>query len=117
MATTRKLHPSLTPQRARELSELAQTIDREEGPELKRTARTMFRRSEKMRNLILALRSARIKKNLSFAQVGEESEIGKANLCRLETHPNPNPTLDTILRYADAMGLEVEITLREKRSS
>jgi transcriptional regulator with XRE-family HTH domain len=43
--------------------------------------------------------------------------IEKGNLSRLENAPNPNPTIDTLTRYADAVGKEVVITLVDKAAS
>lgn len=110
-ATKRKTHPALTPQRIAELSALAKKIDREEADELKAIARAMFLRHETVRDLIAAMKAARLEKKLSLDEVGEKSEIGKANLCRLENLPTPNPTLDTLLRYADAVGVKLRVSL------
>ena len=109
---TQKLHPSLTPARVRELSGLAKAIDCEEADSLKAEARRMFGRAEKARMLIRELRGIRLEKNLTLDEVGEASEIGKANLCRLEMHPDPNPTLDTLIRYAEVLGVDLSITMR-----
>jgi DNA-binding phage protein len=110
-AVKRKPHPSLTPQRIAELSDLARKIDREEGPEIKAMARAVFLRHETIRDLIAALKRARVAKHLGLEEVGEKSGIGKANLSRLENHPAPNPTLDTLLRYADAVGVSLRVNL------
>lgn len=109
--TKRKTHPALTPQRITELSQLAKKIDCEEGEELKAMARAMFLRHETIRDLITALKAARMHRKLGLEEVGEKSGIGKANLSRLENHPSPNPTLDTLLRYADAVGVDLRVTV------
>ncbi len=43
--------------------------------------------------------------------------IEKDNLSRLENASNPNPTIDTLTRYAGAVGKEVVITLVDKGAS
>ncbi len=109
--TKRKTHPALTPQRIRELSGLAKKIDREESAEIKAMAREVFLRHETIRDLITALKAVRTEKKLSLDEVGEKSSIGKANLCRLENLAAPNPTLDTLLRYADALGVTLCVSI------
>ena len=108
---TRKTHPALTPQRIAELSELAKKIDREEAGEIKAEARKIFLRHKTIRDLITALKQARLDKKLTLEEVGERSGIGKANLSRLENMPAPNPTLDTLLRYAEAVKVQLRVSL------
>ena len=47
---------------------------------------------------------------------GQRRCIDKANLCRLETDLDPNPTLDTLLRYAEAVGVEMHISVEQSAS-
>jgi len=108
---TRRTHPALTPRRITELSELARKIDREEAEEIKAEGRAILLRHETVRKLIRAVKQARLAKGLSLGEVGERSSIGKANLCRLENDLDPNPTLDTLLRYAEAVGVELRISV------
>lgn len=107
--TIRKTHPAMTPQRIAELAKLARKIDREEAAEIKAQGRAMFHRHETIRNIIASLKEARLARKLSLAEVGDQSGIGKANVCRLENDPAPNPTLDTLLRYAEAVGVELRV--------
>ena len=110
----RRTHPSLTPKRIAELAQLAQKIDREEADEIKAEGRAILLRHETVKNLIRAVKEARLAKGLSLADVGEKSSIGKANLCRLENDLDPNPTLETLLRYAGAVGVEVHVSIEPK---
>jgi transcriptional regulator with XRE-family HTH domain len=52
-----------------------------------------------------------------LADIKARTGIEKGNLSRLENAPNPNPTIDTLARYADAVGKEVVITLIDKAAS
>jgi DNA-binding XRE family transcriptional regulator len=112
MNATRKTHPKMTPQRIAELAELAKKIDREEDESIKAKGRAIFRRHEMMQKVIAGLKAARQAQGLSLAEVGEKSGIGKANLSRLENDASPNPTWDTIARYAESVGRKLEVTLR-----
>ena len=108
---SRKTHPAMTPKRIAELGDLARKIDREEAAELKAAGRAILLRHETTKQLIVALKTARMARKLGLEEVGEKSGIGKANLSRLENQPNPNPTLDTLLRYADAVGVDLHVSV------
>lgn len=112
-STSRRTHPALTPQRIAELSDLARKIDQEEAEQIKSEGRAILLRHETVKKLIRAVKKARLARGLSLGEVGERSSIGKANLCRLETDLDPNPTLDTLLRYAEAVGVEIRVMIGE----
>jgi DNA-binding phage protein len=105
----KRTHPSLTPQRIAELSKLARKIDAEEAEQLKAEGRAILKRQEIVRTVIADLKKARLDRGLSLAEVGERSAIGKANLSRLENSIDPNPTVDTLLRYAEAVGMRLDM--------
>jgi transcriptional regulator with XRE-family HTH domain len=65
-----------------------------------------------MQGVIAALKAARQAQGLSLAEVGEKSGIGKANLSRLENDSSPNPTWDTITRYADSVGRRLQMKVQ-----
>ncbi len=108
---------SLPPERVRELEREAQRIDREETEGIKRMGRYVKARHDRLREIAKALKAERERLGLSLTEVSERSGIGKANLSRLENDPHPNPTIDTLLRLADALGCEVHIRLDPKSSS
>lgn len=110
---TRKTHPAVTPERVKELSTLARTIDSREAEGIRQEGRALLLRHRQVGDLIVALKKARLRKGLSLSEVGERSGIGKANLSRLENDQSPNPTLDTLMRYAEAVGVEMRVSLAE----
>lgn len=112
MDTTRKSHPKLTPQRIAELSSMANKIDREEGDAIRSKGRAVFARHEAMAKVIAALKAARESQSLSLSEVGERSGIGKANLSRLENDTSPNPTWDTLSRYAESVGRKLQVRVQ-----
>jgi DNA-binding XRE family transcriptional regulator len=59
------------------------------------------------------LRKAREKAGLSLTDVEKSTGIDKATLSRLETGKQPNPTVDTLVRYAAAVGKQVVLTLQD----
>lgn len=60
---------------------------------------------------LIALKRARQGRGLSLSEVSRRSGIDLASLSRLEAGKNPNPTFETLSRYADALGLRLELTL------
>jgi len=108
-----KMHPALTPGRIAELSALAKKIDREEGDELRAAGRAILLRHETVKKLIIALKAVRLEKKLGLEEVGEKSGIGKTNLSRLENHAAPNPTIDTLLRYAEPLRVNLRVSMSQ----
>jgi DNA-binding XRE family transcriptional regulator len=102
---------SLPPERVRELEREARRIDQDEAEAIRRKGRAIKARHDQLRNVAKILKAERERLGLSLAQVAERSGIAKANLSRLENDPHPNPTIDTLLRYADAIGSRIEIRL------
>jgi transcriptional regulator with XRE-family HTH domain len=57
-----------------------------------------------LRPFLVELKQVREQAGLSLAGVARRCGIDKAALSRLENGQNPNPTLDTLWRYAAALG-------------
>jgi len=91
---------------------LAETLA--EKDELIAEARAAFARVERLRHVLAALKQARVAKGMSLSDVDRLTGIGKGNLSRLENDPRANPTLETLLRLADALGLDLRVVLDDK---
>jgi DNA-binding Xre family transcriptional regulator len=76
--------------------------------------RIMTRSAEEslLRGLV-ELKRARQDRGLSLSEISRRSGIDLASLSRLEAGKNPNPTFETLSRYADALGLRLELSLVE----
>lgn len=61
-----------------------------------------------LRSLVGSLRPLREKAGLSLGDVSARSGMDKAMLSRLETGQVPNPGIETIARYLDALNKVVE---------
>jgi DNA-binding Xre family transcriptional regulator len=59
------------------------------------------------------LRKAREDAGLSLTDVENRTGIDKATLSRLETGKQTNPTVDTLVRYAAAVGKQLVLTLQD----
>jgi DNA-binding XRE family transcriptional regulator len=67
-----------------------------------------------LKEAVVILKMARETLGLSLADMQATTGIAKSNLSRLEHAPHPNPTIDTLCRYAEAVGKEIVITLVDK---
>lgn len=67
-----------------------------------------------LKEAVAVLKATREALGLSLADIKAYTGIEKSNLSRLENDPHPNPTIDTLCRYADAVGKEIVIMLLEK---
>jgi DNA-binding XRE family transcriptional regulator len=59
------------------------------------------------------LKKTREAAGLSLADVAERSGIDKAALSRLENGIHDNPTVETLMRYAAAVGKKLSFTLQD----
>lgn len=66
---------------------------------------------DKVEDVLKQLRAAREQKGMSVVDVSERTGMDPSALSKLETDERPNPTLDTLVRYADAVGLRLEMSL------
>ncbi len=64
------------------------------------------------RTLIAALRAERERQGLSLADVAKRTGMDRAAIHKLEIGVSKNPTLATLNRYADALGVRVEWSLK-----
>ncbi len=62
--------------------------------------------------MLAALKTQREAKGLSLADVAERCGIDRSAVSRLENGVYLNPTLDTLYRYAAAIGAEIAFTVR-----
>lgn len=62
---------------------------------------------------VAALRTAREARGMSLADVSQRSGLDRAALSRLENEHNINPKLETLGRYAGALGLEISVTIND----
>jgi len=58
------------------------------------------------------LLSARLKKGLTQEEVARRMKTSRSNISRLEGLNNNVPSLNTIIKYAEAIGCEIEVFLR-----
>jgi DNA-binding phage protein len=60
---------------------------------------------------LLDLKQAREHRGLSLSEISRRSGIDLGSLSRLESGKNSNPTFETLSRYAQALGMRLELSL------
>ncbi len=63
---------------------------------------------------IASARKAREERGLSISEVAERMGVDHAAVSRLESGKQANPTVNTIMRYVEAIGLRVAWVLAER---
>lgn len=66
--------------------------------------------------LLDQLKAAREAKGLSLQDLTELTGMDRSALSKLETGQRPNPTVDTLIRYAQAVGKQLVVGLRDVAS-
>ncbi len=64
-------------------------------------------------DVMVALKTARTQKGLTLADITASTGIATPNLSNLENSADANPTLQTLLRYADALGKTIRVVLED----
>ena len=66
--------------------------------------------SSELQALIARLKRQRIRRGLSIGDVARVTDQARSAISRLENFQYPNPTLDTVYRYAVALGMHITLT-------
>jgi DNA-binding XRE family transcriptional regulator len=70
---------------------------------------------DQLQELLRQLKAAREARGLSLADLTERTGMDRSALSKLETGQRPNPTLETLVRYAEAVGKRLVVSLAEAR--
>ena len=63
--------------------------------------------------ILRQLKAAREARGLSLADVTERTGMDRSALSKLETGRRPNPTVETLVRYAEAVGKRLIVSLAD----
>ncbi len=66
---------------------------------------------DQLRTLLAQLKAAREEKGLSLADLTELTGMDRSALSKLETGQRPNPTVETLVRYAEAVDKRLVVSL------
>ena len=64
--------------------------------------------------LLEQLKEARMELGLSLADLTEITGMDRSAISKLETGQRPNPTIETLARYAEAVGKHIVVSLADE---
>jgi len=89
----------------------------EELPDIKKRAQQKLAEALQhgiaIQHAMSVLKAERVKKGLSLSDMKERTGIERSTLSRLENNEEANPTVNTLTRYADAVGKKVFVVLAD----
>jgi DNA-binding XRE family transcriptional regulator len=68
---------------------------------------------DQLQELLKQLKAARQAKGLSLSDLTELTGMDRSALSKLESGQRPNPTIGTLVRYAEAVGKRLVVSLTE----
>jgi len=111
MAEIRRRTVQLTEEQKRRHAEIRRQVEQDK-PRLSREALAVKAQMEAAFKAMQMLKREREQRGISLGDLAERSGIDKGNLSRLENDINANPTLETLVRIARAIGGELEFSFR-----
>ena len=69
---------------------------------------------DQLQELLRQLKAAREAKGLSLADLTQLTGMDRSALSKLETGQRPNPTIETLTRYAEAVGKRLVVSLADE---
>ena len=84
----------------------------EELPDIKRRGRQAKQRLL-LKQLLKALRAERQEQGISLADLKQRTGIDRGTLSKMENDDDPNVTMNTLLRYAEAVGKTIAVELQD----
>jgi DNA-binding XRE family transcriptional regulator len=103
----------LTPEEAAKYRNIRKEIA-EELPELTARHHERLAAFDQLAELLKQLKAAREDRGLSLSDLTELTGMDRSALSKLETGQRPNPTLETLVRYAEAVGKHLVVSLVDR---
>jgi predicted transcriptional regulator len=100
----------LTPEEAAKYKTIRQQVA-EELPNLMARHHERMASLDQLQDVLGQLKAAREAKGLSLADLTELTGMDRSALSKLETGQRANPTVETLVRYAEAVGKRLEVSL------
>ena len=104
----------LSPEEAARYREVREQVV-EELPELISRHHERLLALDQVKDLVQQLRAAREEKGLSLSDLTRMTGMDRSALSKLETGQRLNPTVETLVRYADAVGKRLVVSLEGPR--
>jgi DNA-binding XRE family transcriptional regulator len=103
----------LTPEEAAKYRKIREQVA-EELPDLIGRHHERLAILDQLEALFRQLKAAREAQGLSLADLTERTGMDRSALSKLETGQRPNPTVETLVRYAEAVGKRLVVSLADE---
>lgn len=100
----------LTPEEAAKYREVRNQIA-QELPDLIARHHERSAALDQLNEVLKQLKAAREERGLSLTDLMERTGMDRSALSKLETGQRPNPTIETLVRYAEAVGKRLVVSL------
>jgi DNA-binding XRE family transcriptional regulator len=104
----------LTPEEAAKYREVREKVG-EELPELIARHQERVAALDQLDAVVKQLKAAREEQGLSLAELTRLTGMDRSALSKLENGQRPNPTIETLVRYAEAVGKRLVVSLTDAR--
>lgn len=111
MAQFRSIRGKLTEQQKERHAEIRRQVEAD-MPRLRAEARQAKAEIDARIRAFRELKAERERQGLSLADIASRSDIDKSYLSKLENDAYPNPTLETLMRYAAALGGRIDLSFK-----
>jgi ribosome-binding protein aMBF1 (putative translation factor) len=102
----------LTPEEAARYRKVREQVDAE-LPQLVARHQQRMQSLEMIESLLPQLRAAREAQGLSLADLTKRTGMDRSAISKLESGRRPNPTIETLVRYAEAVGKRLVVELAD----
>jgi DNA-binding XRE family transcriptional regulator len=102
----------LTPDEAAKYRAVREQVA-DELPELIERHQERMATLDQLQDLLAQLKVAREARGMSLADLTELTGMDRSALSKLETGQRANPTVETLVRYAEAVGKRLVVTLAD----
>ena len=102
----------LTPEEAAKYKAIREQVG-EELPDLIVRHHERMASLDQLHELLVQLKAAREAKGLSLSDLTELTGMDRSALSKLETGQRANPTVETLVRYAEAVGKRLVVSLAD----
>ena len=102
----------LTPEEAARYKTIREQVA-EELPSLIERHHERMATLDQVDELLRQLKAAREAQGLSLSDLTERTGMDRSALSKLETGRRPNPTVETLVRYAEAVGKRLVVSLAD----
>ncbi len=100
----------LTPEEVAKYRKIREQVA-EELPDLIARHHQRMAGLDELADLVKQLKTAREQRGLSLSDMTDLTGMDRSALSKLETGQRPNPTVETLVRYAQAVGKRVVVAL------